>query len=398
MAELLGCGRTEPARADLESFAPDAGPGVDAGRVDGGRPDAGRPDAGGPVDAGTIDGGSPEPGPWRPKPCLPGTRPLERTVPLIVFVVETSDSMAEPFDTSTKNRTVKSVFEATIPAWDTSSLMGVLTYPTGVCTAFARPETTPARGQVREIVRILEGLGGESPLAEAVTTAGQTLGPLRAANTSRHVILVTDGYPNCNEALSPATCVCDRTPCLPRDCRDDARVVERVRAVAQRSVPTWVLSVDTPDAGVIDLLNDLSVAGGRARQWTPRRVHAHAGDGQELASHLREVGDRIRRCSRITRSVPANDRNFVVSFEGAPNDVANGWAGSIARTASSCCRGRRVKPCSVALPVGSKRASTARRRAVSLVATPGADRQRHPVRRRRPWAARCAGGARRRAA
>jgi hypothetical protein len=325
---LLGCGRTEPARSELLPGGLDGSTLLDAGRPDAGPTDGGRPDAGQPVDAGTFDGGAPEPGPWTPKPCLPGVRPLERTVPIILFVVDTSCSMAEPFDTSTKGRTVKNVFDATLPSWDSTTLLGLLTYPTTTCSVLPAATLRPARGQVAQIVDTLGESGGESPLAVAITEGAQTLLPLRAANTSRHLVIVTDGFPNCNELLSPVTCICPRARCLPNDCRDDARVIERARNAAGQGLPTWVLSVDTPDAGVVGLLNDLSVAGGRARAWSLGRVHAHARDGQQLAANLREVGGRVRQCSRVSRSVPGRDEDFTVSFEGAvvPNDAANGWS------------------------------------------------------------------------
>jgi hypothetical protein len=329
MLLMLACGRTEPATPALAIGAVDAG-NVGPTRPDAGRVDAGRPDASVPlVDAGVVDGGAPEPGPWTPKPCVPGTFSLERTVPLVVFIVDTSDSMAEPFDTSTKAETVQDVFETTIPAWDNSMLMGVLPYPSGPsCGAQPLPVTTPARGQVPAIVAVLGGIGGQSPVAEAVTTAAGLLEPLRAANTSRHLILVTDGFPNCNPALSPLSCVCGRMPCFPTECRDDTRVVERLRDALAMGIPGWVISVDTLDQSVVDLLNAMAIAGGRARPWSMGRVHAHARDGNHMAMNLRAIGDRLRSCSRFSRSVPPADTGFRLSIDGVPVplDPANGWS------------------------------------------------------------------------
>jgi hypothetical protein len=322
---LSACGRTEPARPAFVLPAFDAGTSLDGGGRDAGHTDAGRA----VVDAGPIDGGAPEPGPWAPKPCLPGTRLLERTVPLVLFVVDTSDSMAEPFDTSTKARAVKGVFEATIPAWDSTMLLGLVRYPvTDACGVIAMPETTPSRGQVATIVSGLGMPRGQSPFADAMTIATQTLTPLRAANTSRQLILITDGYPNCNAALSAVSCVCPRVPCLPTDCRDEVRVIERIRAANRAAIPSWVLGVDTGDAGVIDVLNQMAEAGGRARPWTGERNHAHGDDGRSLATGLREVGERIWACSRFSRSVPPTDTGFIVSLDGVlvPNDVTNGWS------------------------------------------------------------------------
>lgn len=342
---VVGCGRTDlfpPVGPDTPPRVP---PPVDAGSRDGGRADAGRADAGLPADAG-FDGGVVDPSPWVPKPCLPGRAPLERTVPIVVFVLDASGSMAEPFDTNTKGTVLKGAMQVALPSWDPWMELGLVTFPTNPeCIVVALPEATaPRRGQLPELLKWLGGQDGKSPTADAIRLALATLAPRRAANASRHVVLVTDGFPNCNAALPALNCRCQRVPCLPEDCLDDRRTIEVVREGARQGLPTWVLGVDTDDAGVRDVLDGLAVAGGRQRPFPGGRLYGRAVDGNSLGLLLRETRDRILRCSFFTRAVPPATGTFTVFADGRPlpeSDSA-GWAwvdvanGELALFGSAC--------------------------------------------------------------
>lgn len=321
LALLVSCGRTEVVvPLDVEVPRPDAGvadAGIDAGRRDGGSP---------PLDAG-FDGGVVDPSPWMPKPCIAGRHPLERTVPLVVLVVDSSGSMAEPFEAGTKASLVKGVAMRELPDWDPWMELGLLPFGADNCFVAPYPSLTPRRGQVDTFRSVLGLAQGRSPTNDALESAAATLARRRASNASEHIVLVSDGFPNCNAALSATGCRCQGTNCLPVDCLDDERTTRTVRSAGMAGIQTWVVGIDTPDAGVSEVLDRLSVAGRRQRGYPDGRSYAHITDDRSLAIHLRDLRDRIRACTFFSRSVPpAGSVTMLADGLPLPEDERIGWA------------------------------------------------------------------------
>ncbi|MDP3236369.1 MAG: vWA domain-containing protein [Myxococcales bacterium] len=333
---LMACGRTDlvptPAMFVLDAGTSDAGPRDDAGRRD----DAGLRDAGidtSPIDAGRdagFDGGQVDPGPWSPKRCIPGRSALIRPVPVVVLVVDGSGSMAEPFtDAPTKADAVRGALQNVLPSWDPWMELGSIAFPSGnECDVITAGYVPPARGQLEKVLRYLGGSSGDSPTAETLSYAGQQLALRRASNTARQLVLVTDGFPTCNNRLDPTRCRCEKRNCLPKDCLDHVRTGARIADVASQGIPTWVIGLDTADAGLGPVLNAFAEVGGHARTMADGRRYLRAGSGQAFGEHLTEVRDRMLRCSFITPSVPARDDGIDVLVGGAPvsRDAVNGWS------------------------------------------------------------------------
>jgi len=319
---LVSCGRTEvvfPSEAEVRS---------DAGQRDAAVLDAGRRDGGvvTPVDAG-FDGGIVDPGPWAPKPCLPGRHPLERTVPIVVLVVDGSGSMAEPFDLTTKAKTLQSVAMLELPSWDPWMEIGLLPFGADDCSIAPYPSLAPRRGQVGTFRGFFGLAQGRSPTSDALETAVTTLARRRASNASEHIVLVSDGFPNCNATLSAASCRCLGNPCLPIDCLDDQRTIGTVRRASTTGIQTWVVGFDTPDAGVRGVLDGLAVAGRRSRLFPDGALYAHATDDRSVALHLRDLRDRIRACTFFSRSVPSTGSLSVLADgQPVPENEDGGWA------------------------------------------------------------------------
>ncbi len=339
---VWACGRTEVVSPGprLDAGLSADGGGADAGR-DAGRPDGGVPTPDGGADAG-FDGGAVEPGPFVPKPCIEGRLPLERAVPIVMLLVDSSGSMAEPFDTAVKAQSVKGALRTVLPSWDPFMLLGLTLFPSagGCSLSGSEAVQTPRRGQVDELVARLGVSDGNSPLAGAVEGSQAVLAPLQAANATRQQVLITDGSPNCNASLPSTTCRCGKLNCLPEDCLDDARSIARVSGAAAAGIATWVIGIDTPDAGVRGVLDGLAEAGLRARLRPDGRRYLHARTGNEVGLHLQAVGARICACSRISRSV--GRATVFIGGRLMPEDSADGWAwvdrenGELAFTGASC--------------------------------------------------------------
>lgn len=345
------CGRTD--------LIPPVSSAVDAGQpppivLDSGfppAPDAGTPKVDAGVDAG-FDGGQVEPGPWVPKPCIEGRARLERAVPVVILLVDSSGSMAEPFDTATKSKTVRGALTNLLPSWEPWMELGLAPFPGNADCGSPMPSVytkmNPARGQLAQLLMFLGGESGRSPIAESITVAADHLWTRRAANAARQIVLVTDGSPNCNAALPPATCRCQQIPCNPLDCLDDVRTAERLRGALLRGVPTWVLGVDTDPPWLADVVAGFAEAGGRAPARSSGRRYYHATDANTFGQAFTEIGDRIRRCSFITRSVPPNDDGIAISIGAVPLrlDEVDGWSwvdranGELVLRGASCLRAR----------------------------------------------------------
>lgn len=349
------CGRTEtleqlaPPLASVASARPvDAGPQPipfrDAGRTD---RDNGPLDSG--VDAGLdagIDGGVVDPRPWRPKSCRDGSTPLARAIPVVVLVVDSSGSMAEPFEQGTKAGLVKNALSRMLPVWDPLMELGSVPLPsTAGCGTTSLQALAPGRGQTAELLWWFGTGSGESPTAETLELAGAMLDSRRASNAARQVLLITDGFPNCNSALTPATCFCASPPCTPEECLDDARTTRVLATLASRGLPTWVVSLDTEDAGVRAAVERFNEAGQRAVPG----ISAHVGSGNELVLRLRDIGERMLRCSFVSEHAPGATGALELREDGAPL-AASEWRwvdrenGEFVVTGAACERQRRSAP------------------------------------------------------
>jgi len=134
-------------------------------------------------------------------------------------------------------------------------------------------------GQGSNIDPITQALGSASLVPAGGTPTASTL--LDVANdaafvadekdTSRYVILITDGMPNCNTLLDPATCQCTSPVCnvTPLNCLDDVRTVDAVKTLFDKGVTTFVIGFGTAtnNPAAAQVLNDMATAGGTANSF-----------------------------------------------------------------------------------------------------------------------------------
>ena len=338
----FGCGRTEVVHYSIEP--PDAA--VDAGRPDGGR-DAGAPDAG--VDAGPPDAG----------PCVPRPVPLVPAVPTTMFVIDRSGSMQEDLDGRSdagvsRWRVLETTLRSALPPLDRQIAMGALMYPLpfDACTAPSTVDISPALGSANRLLGLFTSsmpLGG-TPTSEALSVAAQHLLTLRTATAARALILATDGAPNCNQNLQPATCVCTSPPQTGAPncddgsfCLDDVRTVNVLRNLFAQRLPTYVIGLGSQLNVFASTLDAMAVAGGVPRQGIGARYYS-VSNQSELTDAFARITSQLTRCTFLLNGLSPND-TFVLQVDSVTvPEGPGGWEwldranGELALHGSACDR------------------------------------------------------------
>lgn len=292
-------------------------------------------------------------------PCIAGTFELQRARPTLMFVIDRSRSMLTSFGSTGMNRhqVLREALAVALPPLDASLEIGALLFPTpggtssGYCGVVGEPELKPAAHQVEALLALMTAHpppGGATPTAEAVRAAASALGGLRAAGTARALVLATDGAPDCNDELEPATCTCvgQGGSCQPTRCLDDARTVLRIAEAAAAGVPTYVVGLQNGDGGSLAaVLDAMADAGQRPLVNQPHRYYA-ASSAAELDAAFVAIRDQVGSCTYLTRSVPDPAGTIRLRVDGrelvADPTRADGWTwadrenGEIILAAASC--------------------------------------------------------------
>ncbi len=172
--------------------------------------------------------------------------------------------------------------------------------------------------------------------------------PTLVADPAREnfVLLLTDGLPNCNNALDGTSCVCTSTPnnsppCPNFDCLDNLAVVSAISGLKnERSIKTIVIGFGGDVVGGIaqTTLQAMAEAGGFVRKCPNTnqscgannpcnlgtalcsKQYFEATDGQALADALAEIGNSLTQesCRYTLVDVPSDPQLLSVSVNGTP--------------------------------------------------------------------------------
>jgi hypothetical protein len=294
-------------------------------------------------------------------PCVPGRFTFDLALTQLMFVIDRSGSMA--FDLMGRGptgipedekrwRVLQRGLAGTITAFDQQISMGASFFPDAfancpeanrsselACQTSNSVAITPGRGNAQRILRVFDDTApcGGTPTADAVHTAAQTLTVSRSI--ARTIVLATDGAPNCNAQLDPATCVCTSPPSQATcntigqrgrySCLDDTRTIETIRTVANvQKIPVYVIGIgSTERPEFLQVLDDMAVAGGRPRATTPR--HYSVQSPEDLNVALATIRDSVTKCTYLSPSSPKDPNAVTVEINGVtiPRDQtkANGW-------------------------------------------------------------------------
>ncbi len=272
--------------------------------------------------------------------CIAGDFELARTTPAVMLVLDRSGSMATAFGSGSRWSTLRTTLSQTLPSLGTDVDIGAFIYPSTTtggasCEVPSAASLTPAANQAKAVASLMSSTstGGATPTADAIDEAASALEQSVATDRPRALVLATDGAPNCNPWLNPATCTCvDAQGCSSAQrCLDDERTVTRLSRWASAGLSTWVIGIAS-DATMTKVLDAMANAGGRPHSG----AHAFfAGNSPaELEAAFGAIDAQLSACVLVSPSVP--DATGTISVElgttTLPLDSANGWMwGSLER-------------------------------------------------------------------
>jgi hypothetical protein len=283
----------------------------------------------------------------------------------VLLVIDKSSSMDEKpkgFELR-KWDALKAALEPALEAVADEMSFGLLLYPFGTqaeipldcfegrCevptdAAAVQVGIEPGAGSVSKVMGALNATapGGGTPTAAALDAAlGYfTTGAGKDLKGDRFVLLATDGGPNCGSV--DTTCAADHcTPNLdglcPTEegnccdgegayCLDDASVVQKIRALADAGVPTFVIGIPGTER-YADYLSSFAVAGGVPNPSSPDYYAVSADGGVEgLTQTFRDITTHLVRSCEVDLGDGAPDKrlvNVAVDCEVVPYSDGGGW-------------------------------------------------------------------------
>lgn len=301
-------------------------------------------------------------------PCLPGRFEFDPATAQLMFVVDRSGSMATTLDgddpgpgEKTRWDVLRDGLALTLTGFDQEIAMGAKFYPGArwnpalECVADDSVEFAPKLGNAASIIGVFDTTfpRGGTPTADALRVAADHVSKIRGV--ARTLVLATDGAPNCNFDHPRDPCICtsnDPTDCGafgdPSLCLDDRRTVSTVRDIADnQKVPVYVIGIGSLErADFRRVLDDMAVAGGRAKPTTPRYYSAQTA--AELDTALTSIRDSVGSCTFLTPSAPTDPDAITVEIDGqsVPRDPTrtDGWDwvdqsyGTLALFGSACAK------------------------------------------------------------
>ena len=288
--------------------------------------------------------------------CKPGTFAFELATAQLMFVLDRSGSMAfsltgqDPVPPGQQSRwaTLRDALFQTIVPFDTQIAMGAKFFPEvpsrdslgdpeEACRVDTGVAVAPALGRSQDILSVFDTTEprGGTPTSDALRLAAQYLSGRRGV--ARTMVLATDGAPNCNGNLDALRCTCTtpRFDCSadPQvgaySCLDDTRTISVVADIfGNQKIPVYVVGIgSTERPQFLQVLDDMAVAGGRARTGKPR--HYNAQTALELRDAFSTIRDSIAKCTYLTPSAPTDPDAITVTIGGAviPRDTTHqgGW-------------------------------------------------------------------------
>ncbi len=287
--------------------------------------------------------------------CVPGRFTLQARAADMLLVIDRSTSMNQSLGAAgSKWRVLQGALQSTLPRYEDAINVGALFYPedgaetrTASCS-FPNVPTVDIEPAARNASRVLNvftatGPGGSTPTAAALVRAYTWI--VRHPNRlrARYLVLATDGAPDCNGSLNPATCTCvggggggggGRCGSDANRCLDDVRTISTVRQIAANaalSIPTYVIGIASDaDVNFTNTLTAMAVAGGRPNRTAAGEPTFYSvARSEDLPRAFSAIQNAIARCSFVAPTRPADGDYVSITVNGAaiPRDTArvNGW-------------------------------------------------------------------------
>jgi hypothetical protein len=191
--------------------------------------------------------------------------------------------------------------------------------PPGITVGAALNNQGPLMMAVNGNAPLPPDMGGGSTPTRLAMQATVAFMQMNASPNARHILLATDGLPNCaanNRGQVSSS-------------RDDADgAVAAVAAAAMAGFPTYVVGIATMgDMGAHNTLNRMADAGGRPRN-DPTTKYYPVASKDELITALGTITGQIANCTFPLDKVPPVPANVAVNIDGMRimADPANGWS------------------------------------------------------------------------
>lgn len=298
-----------------------------------------------------------------PIPCTPGKFDFELAAAQLMFVIDRSGSMAFSLDgqqpgqfgglppgVPSRWEVLRDALFQTILPFDASLAMGAKFYPEvpsdgapteEQCATDVGVGIAPARNNTASIIDVFDTTEpkGGTPTSEAIRLAAQYLTGTRGV--ARTLVVATDGAPNCNGDLDKTRCTCTafrngQPQCNVStalngeyNCLDDTRTINAIRTIFDgQKIPVYVIGIgSTERPEFLQVLDNMAVAGGRARATTPR--HYNVTTAAEMKTALGTIQESVAKCTYLTPSAPSDPSAISVEVDGKsiPRDTShtNGW-------------------------------------------------------------------------
>ena len=298
-----------------------------------------------------------------PPMCINGRFTLSQRGADMLLVIDRSGSMGQGLGGGrtgpSKWVLLRDALASTLPAFQDRIRVGALFYPQdGADTRVAAcqlpnipsVDINPNTGTAAQLIGVFDATqpGGSTPTAAALLRAYNFF--VRNPNRARahYLVLATDGGPNCNAALDPASCICVggggggpfgggnmcRRDSDGQRCLDRERTVSEIAQLAANpvaSIPTFVIGLaDETDPNYAATLTAMAVAGGRpflSASGVPSYYNVERA--ADLTRAFTTIQNTVSRCSFVTPSRPEEMGSIAISAGGAtvPLDPTHrdGW-------------------------------------------------------------------------
>lgn len=278
--------------------------------------------------------------------CDPQTFTLEQAPPPEVYlVVDRSGSMLAPGADPLKTRwqELKDAIIGAVTQYEASIHFGLIMYPNGTECGTSGPQAIFAANNKTAIQTKLDATtpAGGTPTAAALNNAAESLTELGTVDSTKILILATDGGPNCNYFLnaepecacnfasSPEFC-CTNYPAacpLPSACLDDSGSLSTITDLHNQGLDTFVIGLAGTEE-YTDLLDAMAIAGGRPQMNAATSYYA-AADEASLQAALNTIAVSVISCVIPLTEAPEEPDAVTVYVDGQeiPHDdgQSNGW-------------------------------------------------------------------------